>query len=83
MSDQPKFTLEEYAEFVKQHKPHLLRIDEAISKMDGGYGTVEIRLEVRAGVVNKMSFWQGETWLSPKQTQAEQLQVTKEHDNNK
>lgn len=79
----PKFTLEEYAEFVKHSKPHLLKIDEAITKMEGGYGTLEIKMEVRAGVVNKMSFWSGEMWLSPKQQQGEQLQVTQERDNNK
>lgn len=67
----PKFTLEEYAEFVKENKPYLVRIEDEITKIEGGYGTVEVRLEVRAGVVNKMSFWRGETWLQPNQNNRE------------
>lgn len=60
---EPKLTPDEYAELMKNTKPHLIKLEEEFSKVD--YGTVEVKFEVRGGVVDKMSFFESKTWLKP------------------
>lgn len=60
----PKLTPEEYAEMMKVNKPHLIALEEIAQEVE--YGKVEVTLEIRAGVVNKMEFHSTKTWLSPK-----------------
>jgi len=46
---------------IKQRKPYLLKIEEAVAKNDNGF--VEVKLEVRQGRVEKMTFYKGEYWI--------------------
>lgn len=65
MPDQ-KLTPEEYAEMMKENKPHLIELEERASKLE--YGTMQVIFHVRAGAVNKMEFHSSQTWLAPKKT---------------
>ena len=57
--------LDQFAEIMRKNKPHLIAIEEKATQLD--YGSMTIKVEVRGGVVSKMSFIQTEeTWLSPK-----------------
>jgi hypothetical protein len=56
-----RLTLDEYAEFIKKEKPYLVEIEKAVE--DCSYGEIDIKLTVRAGVVEKVVFWRGKTWL--------------------
>lgn len=61
-----KMTPEEFAGLVLKNKPHLVEIEDKLKEID--YGEVQVNLTVRAGVVSKMQFWSGNTWLKPKNT---------------
>ena len=56
---------------IMENKPYILAIEDEINNLgkgtgQPGYGTVEVRLEVRNGIVTKMQFWSGSTWLKDK-----------------
>lgn len=59
------YTLDQIAELMKKNKWHLIEIEEAVQSVE--YGTVEVRLEVRAGAVEKVSFFNAKTQLRPKE----------------
>lgn len=64
-NDQPKLTPDQYAELIKLTKPYLLELEERVESIQ--FGTIEIRIEVRAGVVEKMTFFSGKTWLKARE----------------
>lgn len=57
-------TLEQVANIMRENKPYLIKVEEKVQKT--AYGEIEIKLCVRAGVVEKMSFIASETWLKDK-----------------
>ncbi len=59
-----KFSVEEIAQAMSTNKWHLLEIENVINST--GYGSVIFKLEVRAGKVEKITFRQHKTILSPK-----------------
>lgn len=59
-----KLSPDEYAQLMKETKPHLIALEEYFSELD--YGEIDVRFEIRSGVVNKMSFFSKKTWLKPK-----------------
>lgn len=63
MTDQ-LMTADEFAELMRSNKPHLIEIEERAAAI--GYGSIDVRLEVRAGVVAKMSFIETRTWVREK-----------------
>ena len=52
------------AKKMMENKPYLLALEERVGKVD--YGSIEVRLEVRGGVVEKVVFYEGHTWLKEK-----------------
>lgn len=61
-----KMTPEEFAALVLKNKPHLIEIEDRAKEID--YGEIQINVTVRAGVIQKMQFWSGKTWLRDKNT---------------
>lgn len=61
---EPKYTLDEFAELMKKTKWHLIRVDEEIQKVE--YGSLEVKLEIRAGAVEKVVFTTSKAELRPK-----------------
>ncbi len=59
-----KLSPDEYAQIMKESKPHLIELEEYFADID--YGEIDVRFEIRAGVVNKMSFFTKKSWLKPK-----------------
>lgn len=59
-----KMTPEEFAALVLKNKPHLVEIEDAVKDIQ--YGEIQINMTVRAGVIQKMQFWSGRTWLKDK-----------------
>lgn len=59
-----KMTPEQFAILLKEAKPYLMMIEDRAAEI--GYGSLEIRLEVRAGQVEKMMFFESKTWLKDK-----------------
>jgi hypothetical protein len=63
-------TVEQYTEIWHEQKDYLAEIDsqiqKAIADSPNGYGTIDIKVEFRAGIVNKASFYRGGTWLKEK-----------------
>lgn len=59
-----KLSPDEYAQIMKQTKPHLIELEEHFGKLD--YGEVEVKFIIRAGVVAQMQFFETKTWLKPK-----------------
>ena len=62
-------TAEDLAKQIAEEKPYLIEIDEfvqSIDKPDKNYAEIDIRLIVRAGVVDKVTFYSGKTWLKDK-----------------
>lgn len=57
-------TPEEYAALLRQLKPHLVELEERIMSVE--YGSIDLRIEVRAGKAVKMTFIEGRTWLADK-----------------
>jgi len=56
---------EEVVKWIVENKPHLIEIEEEVLKI-GQYGELDIRVSVRAGQVQKLSFYGGKTWLKGK-----------------
>lgn len=64
---QTRMTPEEFAKVLKDAKPYLLVIEQRAKEV--GYGSVEVKLEIRAGEVEKMMFFESKTWLKEKSPQ--------------
>lgn len=62
---QQTFTTAQLQDMVSQEKPYILELDKAIQDLK--FGTIDLKLEVRAGEVEKMSFFQTKNWLRPKE----------------
>lgn len=56
---------EDFAKYIAENKPYLVEIEEEVQKM-GNYGEMEMKLYIRGGKVEKVSFWKGRTWLRDK-----------------
>jgi hypothetical protein len=65
MTTFPVLPAEDFAEWVATNKPHLVEIEEEIQNV-GMYGELDIRISIRAGQVEKLSFYGGKTWLKDK-----------------
>lgn len=59
-----KFTLDEYAQMMREGKPYLMAIEELVEETK--YGEVEFTIQVRSGVVERMDVVRRKTWLKPK-----------------
>jgi hypothetical protein len=57
-------TAEEFALYIQASKPYLVKLENTVQEL--GYGELDIRISVRAGVVEKMTFVTSETWLKKK-----------------
>lgn len=60
-----KYTLDEFADMMKTNKWHLIQIENEIQNTS--YGTVDIKLEVRGGVVERIYTYNGRSYLKPKE----------------
>lgn len=54
------------ANAIRTKKPYILAIEDIAQDLQ--YGTIEVRMEVRAGAIEKMSFFNTKTWLREKTT---------------
>lgn len=61
-----KLTAEQYAQIVEQNKPHLIAIEEQIMKT--GDGSVELKIDIRSGIVNKITFFNSQYWFRQQKT---------------
>ena len=59
-----KLTPEEYAQIVLENKPYLIEIERAVEETS--YGEIDLKLFVRAGQVEKVTFYKGKVWLKEK-----------------
>ena len=50
---------------IKKHKPYLLRLEEEVQVVQ--HGSIEVRLEVRNGSVEKITFLDHKTWIREKE----------------
>lgn len=66
-----KFTLTEFAEIMAKNKWHLLRIESEVERVD--YGIIEVRLDVRAGIVEKVTLKSEKNELRPKEGHREEV----------
>ena len=62
---------QDFAKWIAENKPHLIEIEEEIQKI-GQFGDLEIKLTVRAGVVEKVNFYGGRCWLKGKKDLTQQ-----------
>lgn len=61
----PKLTPDQYAELIKLTKPHLIEIEDRVKEVE--YGELDVKLTVRAGVIEKMNFYENKVWMRPKE----------------
>lgn len=54
-------TAEEFALYIQMSKPYLVELEKMVQ--EAGYGELDIRLSVRANVVEKMTIITSKTWL--------------------
>ena len=59
-----KYTLNEYATMMREKKPYLIALEELVEETK--FGEVELTLQVRSGVVERMDVVKRKTWLRPK-----------------
>jgi len=59
-----QMTPEQYAQLIEKNKPHLVRIEEEVERVSDGQ--LDIRVDVRQGVVNKITFIDSRVWFRPK-----------------
>ena len=57
-------TPEQFANIMRNTKPHLISIEDEVSRT--GFGSVSVTLEVRSGKVAKWSFTTVKTFLADK-----------------
>lgn len=58
-------TAQDFATWVADNKPHLIEIEEEIQKV-GQYGELDIKVTIRGGIVEKLGFYGGRSWLRDK-----------------
>ncbi len=58
-------TAEDFAKYIAENKPYLIEIEDEVQKL-GNFGEMEIKLSIRGGRVEKVSFWKGKVWLRDK-----------------
>lgn len=58
---EPKLTAKEFQELINREKPYLFELDKQVLEL--GYGTLDVRLDVRSGVVTKLTTIYNKTWL--------------------
>jgi hypothetical protein len=56
---------EDFARYIAENKPYLIEIEDEVQKM-GKFGEMEVKLYIRGGRVDKVSFWKGRMWLRDK-----------------
>ena len=61
----PETDAKDFARYIAENKPYLIEIEEEVQKL-GGYGEMDIKLTVRGGMVEKIMFWRGRSWLRDK-----------------
>lgn len=49
---------------IKRHKPYLLRLEEEVQSVQ--HGSIEARIEVRNGSVDKITFFDHKSWIREK-----------------
>lgn len=49
---------------IRRHKPYLLRLEEEVQSVQ--HGSIEVRLEVRNGSVDKITFFDHKSWIREK-----------------
>ena len=54
-------TAEEFALYIQQSKPYLVELEKMVQ--EAIYGELDVRLSVRAGIVEKMTIITSKTWL--------------------
>ncbi len=67
--NEPVLTLDQeamIAKAIRLKKPYILAIEDTARELQ--YGTMEVQMEVRAGAIEKMSFFNKKTWLREKST---------------
>ena len=62
---------EDFATWIAENKPHLVEIENEIINI-GMYGELDIRVSIRSGQVEKLSFYGGKTWLKDKRKLTQQ-----------
>jgi hypothetical protein len=56
---------EDFARYIAENKPYLIEIEDEVQKM-GSFGEIEVKIYIRGGRVDKVSFWKGRVWLRDK-----------------
>ena len=56
---------EDFARYIAENKPYLIEIEDEVQKM-GNFGEIEVKIYIRGGRVDKVSFWKGKVWLRDK-----------------
>jgi len=72
MKDEPALTPEVEALIARrilENEPHLLVIQDRIKSLSTGYGSLDIKVEVRGGRVEKVTFYEGYSWVREKSDQ--------------
>jgi len=59
-----KLSCEEFAQIIAKQKPYLIEIERIVEEIN--YGDLDLKLSVRAGVVEKMVITKGAIWLRNK-----------------
>ncbi len=75
MNNPLALTPEQFAEMIRDSKPYLIELENHVQGVS--YGTVEVKIEVRAGVVEKMNFFNSKTWLRDKTKKEDQCKSQK------
>lgn len=70
---QVKLSPEQFAEIIGKEKPYLIAIEERVRNLS--YGTIDCKLEVRAGAVEKVQFFESKNWLKPKLTDQQKSSI--------
>jgi hypothetical protein len=65
MNQGVRLTPEQYGTYIRAQKPYLAAIEDRVNQVN--YGTIEMKLTVRAGVVEKMDLIESRTWLKDKE----------------
>lgn len=50
---------------IKRHKPYLLRLEEEVQSVQ--HGCIEVRLDIRNGLVDKITFFDHKSWIREKE----------------
>jgi hypothetical protein len=50
---------------MRKHKPYLIRLEEEVQSVQ--HGSIEVRIEVRNGSVDKITFFNHKSWIREKE----------------